>query len=191
MQRLNIQEFLILQQENLRPTNNMQDLKAFVDCATETELSSLFSVSLSLSWPSLHHGRVTKTIKGIMRQLTLSCDTYAKIATVNVHNNLQIKYFTFTINHRQDRLTKFLYSLSPVCDSIAKETRLTTWKVLKICLLLKHSTGSVIWQMYVGFCSELSYQQSFQTLKTANRDLTFTVAQIATMINSLVGRKRY
>ena len=78
--------------------------------------------------------------------------------------NLQIKYFTFTINHRQHRLTKFLYSLSPVCDSIAKETRLTTWKVLKICLLLKHSTGSVMWQMYVGFCSELSYQQSFQTL---------------------------
>lgn len=87
----------------------MQDLKAFVDCGTETELSSLFSVSLSLSWPSLHHGRVTKTIKGIMRKLTLSCDTYAKIATVNVHNSLQIKYFTFT-------MTKFLYSLSPVCD---------------------------------------------------------------------------
>ena len=88
MQRLNIQAFLILQQENLRPTNNMQDLKAFVDCATETELSSLFSVSLSLSWLTLHQGTVNKTIKGIMRQLTLSCDTYAKIATVNVHNNL-------------------------------------------------------------------------------------------------------
>ena len=46
----------------------MQDLKAFVDCATETELSSLFSVSLSLSWPSLHHGTVNKTIKGIGSQ---------------------------------------------------------------------------------------------------------------------------
>ena len=108
MQRLNIQA-LVLQQENLRHTNNMRDLKAFVDCATETELSSLFSVSLSLSWPSFHHGRVTKTIKGIMRKLTLSCDTYAKIATVNVHNSLKIKYFTFT-------MTKFLYSLCPVCD---------------------------------------------------------------------------
>ena len=39
--RLNIQA-LVLQQENLRHTNNMQDLKAFVDCATETKLSSLF-----------------------------------------------------------------------------------------------------------------------------------------------------
>ena len=87
IQRLNIQA-LVLQQENLRHTNNMRDLKAFVDCATETELSSLFSLSLSLSWLTLHHGTVNKTIKGIMRQLTLSCDTYAKIATVNVHNNL-------------------------------------------------------------------------------------------------------
>ena len=53
MERLNVQA-LVLQ----------QDLKTFVDCATETELSSLFSVSLSLSWPSLHHGTVSKTIIG-------------------------------------------------------------------------------------------------------------------------------
>ena len=32
-----------------------------------------------------------------------------------------------------------------------------------------------MWQIFVGFCSELSYQQSFLTLKTANRDLTFFV----------------
>ena len=63
--------------------------------------------------------------------------------------------------------------------------RHTTWKVLKICLLPKHSTGSVIWQMYFGFCSELSYQQSFSTSKTANRDLTFVVALMATR-NSFV-----
>ena len=43
-----------------------------------------------------------------------------------------------------------------------------------------HCSGSVMWQMYVGFCSELSYPQSFWTLNTANRDLTFVVAQMAT-----------
>ena len=96
--RLNIQA-LVLQQENLRHTNNMQDLKAFVDCATETELSSLFSVSLSLSWLTLHHRTVNKTIKEIMRQLTLSCDPYAKIATVNVHN-VQLIYQIFHFHNQ-------------------------------------------------------------------------------------------
>ena len=71
IQRLNIQA-LVLQQENLRHTNNMQDVKAFVNCATETELSSLFSVSLSLSWPSLHHVTVTVNKKIRERRSTLT-----------------------------------------------------------------------------------------------------------------------
>ena len=75
-----------------------------------------------------------------------------------------------------------------ICAGVAHKREIerhTTWKVLKICLLLKHSTGSVMWQMYFGFCSELYYQQSFSTSKTANRDLTFVVAQMATR-NSFV-----
>ena len=51
--------------------------------------------------------------------------------------------------------------------------------------LVKHSTGSVMWQIFVGLCSELCHQQSFLTSKTANRDLTFVVAQMATRSNKL------
>ena len=51
--------------------------------------------------------------------------------------------------------------------------------------LVKHSTGPIIGQMYVELCSEFARNSLGIRLKTANRDLTFVLAQMATKSKKL------